>query len=67
MIPVKRYRSLELHSRFGQLVLNPAEHSEGVMRARPVCIAFERFQKQLLGKRLVFSLRAAPPLRHFPD
>src|SRR3984893_10132343 len=31
------------------------------------CVAFERFQEQPLGKRLVFMLSAAPSFGHFPD
>jgi len=67
VIAVQRDSRLELHSRFVQSVLNPAQHSEGVVRARAICVAFERFKEQFLGKQFVFAPRRAPSLSHFPD
>jgi len=67
VIAVERDSRLELHSRFVQSVLNPAQHSEGVVGARAICIAFEGFKEQFLGEQFIFTARRAPSLSHFPD
>jgi hypothetical protein len=67
VIAVERDSPLELYSRFVQSVLNPAQHSEGVVRAWAIGVAFECFKEQFLGKQLVFAARRTPSLSHFPD
>src|ERR1700674_4728952 len=67
VIAVQCYCRLKLHYRFIQSVLNPAKHSKRVMSAWAVCIAFQDFEEQPLGNRLVFMASIAPSLSHFPD
>src|SRR6266446_4582315 len=60
VVAVEGYCRLELDLRFGQSVLNPAEHSDRIMRHRAVHVALESFEKQLLGSRLILLNRATP-------
>src|SRR5258705_11294440 len=62
VVAVEGYCRLELDLRFGQSVLNPAQHAHRIMRPRTVRIALESFKKQLLGSRLILLNRAAPPI-----